>query len=117
MSAAPESWRCDAAQADIVTLDIPASVSRVRVFDIDVRFVVRAPGQTGAAWHALTVELDGRREWSRRSATHNPGQTDSLDFHCRREIAVGQSLRVRARTEVGGAARVRLLIEAEEVPR
>ena len=109
-----ETWAVDAGPADIATLDIPPSAQRVRIFEVDVRFVVRAPDASTPAWHAMSVELNGLRQWSRRSVTHNPGQTDSLDYHCRVELSVGQALRVRAATQVGGAARQRLVIEAEE---
>lgn len=111
--AAPERWSVDAGGADIATLDIPPSAQRGRVFAVDVRFVVRA-GERPAPWLALTVELDGRRQWSRRIEAHAPGQTDSLDYHCRCELPAGRALRVRALTQVGAAQRLRLQIEAEE---
>lgn len=118
MSEAPERWSVDAGAADVATLDIPASAQRRRMFDVDVRFVVRAPADGSPAWHAMTVELDGRRQWQRRIDTHVdagvPGQTDSLDYHCRCDVGRGQALRVRAFTQVDGAARLRLVIEAEE---
>lgn len=107
-----EHWRIDAGAADIATLDIAPSAHRRRVFAIDVRLVVRAGA---GAWHALAVDLDGVREWSRRIDSH-PG-TDTLDHHCRRVLEAGQALRVRATSQVGGGAqRQRLLIEAEEQP-
>ncbi|MDP1650229.1 MAG: hypothetical protein Q8M01_18790 [Rubrivivax sp.] len=109
-----ERWAVDAGAADIATLDISPSAHRRRVFAIDVRFVVRASATGPAAWQALSVELDGVREWSRRIDTH--GQTDALDYHCRRVLEIGQALRVRAVTKLGGAQRLRLLIEAEEQP-
>ncbi len=114
-----ERWAVDAGAADVATLTIPPSAQRERVFEIDLRFVVRAPLQAGrAAWHAMSVDLNGVREWSRRSATHNPadhpGQNDSLDYHCRVLVPVGRALRVRAVTQVGGAIRQRLVIEADE---
>lgn len=115
----PERWSVDAGDADIATLDIPPSAQRGRVFAVDVRFVVRAgdPGaHQGAPWLALAVELDGRRQWSRRIEAHAPGQTDSLDYHCRCEVPAGRALRVRALTQVGAAQRQRLQIEAEEEP-
>ncbi len=110
-----ERWCVDAGDADVALLDIPPHLSRTRRFEVDVRFVVQCPEPAGEAWHALTVELDGRQHWSRRIATSNPGQTDSLDFHCRVELPVGAGLRVRALARVGGAARRRQLrVEAEE---
>jgi hypothetical protein len=62
----------------------------------------------------LTVELNGAREWSRRIPTSNPGQSDSLDFRCRRLVPEGQALRIRAVTQVGQAQRLRLRIDAEQ---
>jgi hypothetical protein len=109
-----EHWLRDAGAADVATLDIPASMQIKRVFNIDVRFVVRAPPPPAEAWHALTIELNGVNEWTRRIATHGLSATDSLDYHCRRELGVGQALRIRAMTQVGGAQRQRLVIEAEE---
>jgi hypothetical protein len=116
----PERWALDAGAADVATLDIPASAQRERVFEIDLRFVVRAPASRAPAWHAMSVDLNGVREWARRidthDAVHGVGQTDSLDYHCRVVLPVGRALRVRAVTQVGGAQRVRLVIEAEEAP-
>jgi hypothetical protein len=34
----------------------------------------------------MTVELNGQRQWSRRLDTHNPRETDTLDYHCRRDV-------------------------------
>lgn len=111
----PEHWLVDAGDADIATLDIPPAIARVRRFLVDVRFVVRCPaGDAGEAWHALTVEFDGRREWSRQIPTHNPGQTDSLDWQRDVEIPAGEGLRVRATTRTRGALRQQLRIEAQE---
>lgn len=79
-----------------------------------MRFEVQCPSEANGAWHALTVELDGRRAWSRQIQTSNPGQTDSLDYHQRVEVSEGAGLRVRAITKVRSAVRRRLHIEAEE---
>jgi len=109
-----ERWSIDAGTADVAVLNIPASAQHDRVFDISAHFVVRAPAALAGAWHEMTVELDGQRQWSRRLDTHNPGETDTLDYHCRRDVPAGQSLRVRVTTRVHGAVRARLTIEAEE---
>jgi hypothetical protein len=111
---AAEQWQVDVGDADVATLHIPPTLARARRFHIDVRFVVLCPSEHSAAWHAMTVEVNGRREWSRQIATSNPGQTDSLDYHFRIELAVGAALRVRALTRVQGAMRRRLIIEATE---
>ncbi len=108
-----EHWHLDAGDADIATLDIPPAL-RARRFHVDVRFVVACPAETTDAWHAMSVELNGRRQWSRQIATSNPGQTDSLDYHVRVDVPEGEALRVRASTKVKGAARRQLRIEAEE---
>lgn len=109
----PERWRLDAGGADVALLEVPPALAPRR-FEVDVRLVVRCPESTDGAWHALTVELDGRRHWSRRIATSNPGQTDSLDYHCRIDVPEGSGLRIRALAQTRGAQRDRLLIEAEE---
>jgi hypothetical protein len=114
MSDAPERWSRDAGAADIATLTIPASAQRRRVFEIDVRFVVRTAADAADPWHELTVELDGQRQWQRRIATGNLGSTDTLDYRCRADLGVGQALRVRALAKVGAAARLKLAITAEE---
>jgi CDP-diacylglycerol pyrophosphatase len=114
-AAAPEHWRLDAEDADVALLDIPLVSDRVRRFDVDVSFVVRAPDDAATvAWHELSVELDGRRQWSRRIATSNPGEQDSLDYHVRVSVDSGAPLRVRALTQVRASVRQRLLIEATE---
>lgn len=110
----PEQWRVDVGDADVATLHIPPMLLRARKFEVDVRFVVQCAAESATAWHAMTVEVDGRREWARQIATSNPGQSDSLDYHFRVEVAVGSALRVRARTRVQGATRRRLFIEAVE---
>ena len=109
----PERWRVDAGAADVALLEVPPALC-VRRFEVDVRLVVRCPAPSAGAWHALTVELDGRRHWTRRIETNNPGQTDSLDYHCRVEVPEGTGLRIRALAQARGAQRQQLLIEAEE---
>jgi hypothetical protein len=111
---APERWSIDTGDADVAVLDVPPAQARVRRFEVDVRFVVRCPDEPAEAWHALTVELDGRRHWQRRIATSSPGETDSLDYHCRVEVPQGAALRIRALTQVRGASRRQLRIDAEE---
>jgi hypothetical protein len=109
-----EQWQVDVGDADVATLRIPPVFDRARRLHIDVRFVVQCPADGSAAWHAMTVEVNGRREWSRQIETSSPGQTDSLDHHFRIDVAVAAALRVRAMTRVHGAVRRRLVIEAGE---
>jgi hypothetical protein len=90
----------------------PARAQRARRFEIDCRFVVAA--KAADARHGVRVEVDGALEWSREAATQNPGDTDSTDYHFRREVPVGRPLRIVVKTSVRGAQRVRLTIEAEE---
>ena len=112
---APEHWRYDAGDGSVAVLDIPGALDRRRSFDLDVSLLVSVPPDPAEPWHSLTLELDGRQQWQRRIPSHNPGQTDGLDYHCRLTLEVEQALRVRAIAGVGGGARVRqLLIEARE---
>ena len=108
----PERWRTDAGDADVATLVIPADSHRTRRFEIDCRLVV-APLAAGAH-HAMRVDVDGGLEWTRRAPTENPGHTDSMDYHFRRELPAGRPLRIVVKTEASHARRVRLVIEAEE---
>lgn len=110
----PERWTADAGESDIATLDVPPALARERRFLVDVRFVVACPMPAAGAWHALAVELDGRRVWSRQIPTSSPGQADSLDYQCEVDLPAGSALRVRALTRVGKSVRRQLRIEAEE---
>lgn len=114
MKAVAEVWRCDVDGALVAVLDIPGSLERHRTFDVDVTLVVRVPQPLGGAWHALTVELDGRQKWSRRIASNSPGLTDGLDYHCRIELPTGRALRVRAVAAVSGSVARQLTVEARE---
>lgn len=111
-SAKPERWRVDAGDGDVATLMIPPDSFRTRHFEIDCRLVVRALG--AGAQHGMRVDVDGDLEWTRRAPTENPGQTDPMDYHFRRELPAGRPLRIVVKTEAVQARRVRLLIEAEE---
>jgi hypothetical protein len=110
--AKPERWRIDAGDADVATLVIPADAFRTRRFEIDCRLVVTrlADGAT----HGMRVDVDGDLEWTRQAPTENPGHTDSMDYHFRRELPVGHPLRVVVKTQAKQARRVALVIEAEE---
>ena len=109
-----EHWRRDAGTDSVAVLDIPGLVGRGRVFDIDVTLLVEVPAAAQGAWHELSVEFDGRQQWSRRIDTRNPGQTDSLEYHRQVRLAPEQALRVRAQARVQGARIRQLLIEARE---
>jgi hypothetical protein len=111
-AAKPERWRIDAGDADVATLVIPADAARTRRFEIDCRLVV-APLSAGAQ-HGMRVDVDGALEWTRRAPTENPGASDSMDYHFRRELPPGRPLRIVVKTQARQARRLRLVIEAEE---
>lgn len=112
----PEHWSVDAGDADVATLTVPAVLGRDRVFEIDLRFVVQTPESGPAPWLAVRLDLNGAQAWRRRIPAQCPGETDNLEFHCRRTVAEGQALRLRAVTQVGGGVRrQRLRLDAEEV--
>jgi hypothetical protein len=109
----PEHWQTDAGERDVAVLTIPPDAQRDRRFDVFCRFVVSARDDARAQ-HAMRVEVDGALEWTRRLPTGNPGHTDSLDYRFRRSVPAGQALRIVVKTEVQGARRVGLSIEADE---
>ena len=113
-SSAPEHWRCDAGRDSIAVLDIPGLNNRARVFDIDASLLVEVPISADGAWLELTVEFDGRRQWSRRIPAHNPGQTDGLDYHQRLRLEAEEGIRIRALVKVKGVQVRQLLLEARE---
>jgi hypothetical protein len=112
-AAKPELWRIEVGDA-VAVLHIPGALRRARTFDIDVSLLVRVPEDHADAWHELTLEIDGQRQWHRRIASSCPGQTDGLDYHCRAVLEAGPALRIRAVANTRGAVVQRLLIEARE---
>lgn len=110
----PEHWQTESGAAPIALLNIPGLLSRARVFDIDATLIVDVPATAQGAWLELSVEIDGRRQWSRRSPAHNPGQTDGLEYHHRLTLAVGQGSRIRAVAGVGGVRLRQLQLQARE---
>ena len=112
-AAKPELWRIEVGDA-VAVLHIPGALRRARTFDIDVSLLVRVPEDHADAWHELTLEIDGKRQWHRRIASSCPGQTDGLDYHCRAVLEAGPALRIRAVANTRGAVVQRLLIEARE---
>lgn len=109
----PELWRTEVSDA-VAVLQIPGALKRSRTFDIDVSLLVRVPEDPQDAWHELTLEMDGKRQWHRRIASNCPGQTDGLDYHCRVVLEAGPSLRIRAVANTRGAVVQSLQIEARE---
>ncbi|OGB18199.1 MAG: hypothetical protein A2W72_12455 [Burkholderiales bacterium RIFCSPLOWO2_12_67_14] len=113
-STAPEHWRCDVGSGSVAVIDVPDALDRRRVFDVDVTLIVRVPAGFDGPWHELTVEIDGKRQWSRRIPSASPGFTDGLDYHRRIPLEAGRALRVRAVAGVHGASVQQLCIEVRE---
>lgn len=110
----PEHWQVDVGSDSVAILNIPGLLSRVRIFDVDATLIVDVPPNAEGAWHELTIELDGQRQWSRRIPSHNPGQTDGLDYHLRVQLEVGEGIRIRAMAKVKGVRIRQLFLEAKE---
>ena len=107
-----ERWRADAGDRPIARLDVPPHATRERVFEIDVRFVVKA-GAGRDPQHGLRVLINGAQEWTRRLKTQRDGE-DGLEWRQRRSVPVGEALRIQALTEVQHAMRLRLVVTAVE---
>ncbi|MFP8777985.1 hypothetical protein [Hydrogenophaga sp. RWCD_12] len=111
---APEHWRVEGSDS-VAVLNIPGLNGRGRVFDVDVSLLVNVPAAViDGAWLELTVEFDGRRQWSRRIPAHNPGQTDGLDYHQRLRLEAEEGIRIRALAAVKGVGVKELVVEARE---
>ena len=111
----PEHWEVNVGPESVAVLNIPGLLSRARVFDIDATLVVDVPSTLGnGVWHELTFDIDGQQQWQRRIPSHNPGQTDGLDYHQRVRLEAEQALRVRAVAKVKGSRIKSLVIEARE---
>jgi hypothetical protein len=113
-AAQAELWRTESADP-VAVLQIPGALLRARTFDIDVSLCVRVPLDPAQAWHALTLEIDGQRQWHRRIASSCPGQTDGLDYHCRLVLPADSAMRIRAVAGTQGSVVSCLQIEAREV--
>ena len=121
-TAKPERWSVDAGSSGVAQLEIPPDLRRDRTFEISCSLAVvwRGSGsgeadedEGHAAWHGLTLRVDGRQQWSRRVATH-PGPGDSLDYRFRHRLPAGETLRLVAASEVQRSVRLGLLLSAEE---
>jgi len=110
----PEHWRIESRDG-VAVLNIPGLNGRARLFDVDVLLLVNVPADPpGDAWLELAVEFDGQRQWSRRIAAQNPGQTDGLDYHQRLMLEAEQGVRIRAIATIKGVQWRELVIEARE---
>ena len=81
----------------------------------DADRVVNDQAETDAAWHEMTVHVNGAKQWSRRIGTGNPGHWDGLDYRFTATVPVGQALRVKVQVATRGAQRRSLLVEADEL--
>ncbi len=109
-----EYWKYDAGTDSAASLVIPAALSRVRTFDLDATLWVHVPPDATGSWLELTVEVDGKRVWARRIPSHNLGETDSLEYHCRLTVEADVDCRLRARANCKGARIRSLVLEARE---
>ncbi len=114
MSGAPERWWLDAGDAAEAVLTIPPDAARERRFDIACAMTVRCGDDLAGAWHEMVVLANGQLQWQRRIGSSNPGSSDGLDVHFRRNVPVGEGLRLVVRAAGQGVHRHRLLIEADE---
>ena len=111
-----ERWQVDAGDATLANLHIPPDARRQRRFEIACAMTVRLGADAAAgAWHAMAVQLDGAQQWSRRIATSNPGSWDGLDYRFACSVPPGRALRLVVQTQVHGAQRRSLVIEADEI--
>ncbi len=109
-----EYWKYDAGTDSVASLVIPAALGRARTFDLDATLLVHVLTHASESSHELTVEVDGKRLWTRRIPGHHPGETDGLDYHCRLTVEAGADCRVRAKANCKGARVLSLLLEARE---
>jgi hypothetical protein len=110
----PERWTLSAGDAATATLVIPADARRERRFEIACAATVGLPAEMSGAWHQMTVQANGARQWQRRVPTQNPGAWDGLDYRFSRSVPVGQALRITVAVACQGARRRSLVIEADE---
>lgn len=113
---APERWALSAGDAATATLTIPADAQRERRFEIACAITVTMFGDNlAAAWHQMTVRVNGLQQWQRRSPTHNPGAWDGLDYRSSCVVPVGQTWQVNVSVQGQHIKRRSLVIEADQV--
>jgi len=112
--AEPESWCTRTTDADVAVLTIPGALDRTRTFDVDVQLLARLPDAARQAELGLSLEVDGSRQWARTIAGSTPGDTETLEYHCRLVIEPGRDVRLRARASLKKAALVALSLQAVE---
>ncbi len=111
----PERWHLAADDAPSATLLIPPDAKRERRFEIACAITVQRPADSPPAWHQMTVQANGVKQWSRRVPTQNPGAYDGLDYRFSPTVPVGQALRVSVAVAGLGVRRRSLVIEADEI--
>jgi hypothetical protein len=109
-----EYWKYDAGSDSVASLVIPAALGRKRTFDLDATLQVSVPVEVSEGSHELTGEVDGQRLWARRIPSHKPGETDSLEYHCRVAVEADADCRVRAKASCKGSRVLSLVLEARE---
>lgn len=109
-----EYWKYDAGTESIASLVIPAALGRKRTFDLDATLLVSVLAGIAERSHELSVEVDGQLLWSRRIPSHNPGETDGLEYHYRLAVEADADCRVRARATCKGSRVLSLVVEARE---
>ena len=109
-----EYWKYDAGTESVASLVIPAALGRERTFDLDATLLVHVQAEASESSHELTVEVDGKRLWTRRIPGHNPGETDGLEYHCRLAVEADADCRVRAKASCKGSKVLSLVLEARE---
>lgn len=109
-----EYWKYDAGPDSVASLVIPAALSRARTFDLDATLLVRVLPDAAESWLELTVEVDGKRVWTRRIPSDNVGETDGLEYHRRLTVEADADCRLRAKANCKGCRVVSLVLEARE---
>ena len=109
-----EYWKYDAGTDSVASLVIPGALGRARTFDQDATLLVHVLPEAVGGFLELTVEVDGKRLWARRIPSHNPGETDGLEYHCRLTVEADEDCRVRAKANCKGARVRSLVVEARE---
>jgi len=110
-----EYWKYDAGPESVASLVIPGALGRVRTFDLDATLLVHVlPDAAAESWLELTVEVDGKRVWTRRIPSHHVGETDGLEYHRRLTVEADADCRLRAKANCKGCRVVSLVLEARE---
>lgn len=109
-----EYWKYDAGTDSVALLVIPAALGRKRTFDLDATLLVSVRADVAERSHELAVEVDGQLLWTRRIPSHNPGETDSLEYHYRLTVEADADCRVRAKANCKGSRVLSLVVEARE---